>query len=44
MIMAPIIERQKGTHQKLMEHYIKEGFQEHMLMAKLCYDDEMTRT
>ena len=26
MIMSPIVERQKGTHKKLAEQYLKEGF------------------
>ncbi len=26
MVMAPVIERQKGTHKKTIEHWMKEGF------------------
>jgi excinuclease ABC subunit A len=41
MIMAPIVESQKGTHQKLMEHYLKEGFQRAYVDGQVMMIDEI---
>ncbi|MFU8793482.1 MAG: excinuclease ABC subunit UvrA [Acholeplasmataceae bacterium] len=41
MVMAPIIEAGKGTHQKRIDHYLKEGFQRAYVDGKIYLLDDM---